>query len=244
MTKMARRTAVFLLALLLAAACGGEPAEKVSQPVGSDVPQNVLVNGSFEQGEGPWFSLSTTGWGQPFRVTTDTAHSGAASVLLEMDAGEDAAGTQVFGVVQEVAPHEFPETISGFYRVENWLRGTEKQYLQFVVIVFGAQNLPGGFPNHQIRYVLAGAGQPPLSLLNAKYVFLDTAEPRTGEWVHFERNLRDDFSQAWGAVPEGFSMIRVLFEVRYDDKQPGPGRVAADAFYDDLYMGPAEANSN
>jgi hypothetical protein len=244
MAQMARRAAVFLLALLLAAACGGEPAEKVSQPVGSDVPQNVLINGSFERGEEPWFSLSTAGWGQPFRVTTDMAHSGAASVLLEMDAGEDAVGTQVFGVVQEVAPHEFPETISGFYRVENWLRGTEKQYLQFVVIVFGAQNLPGGFPNHQIRYLLAGAQEPPFTLGNARFVLVDTAEPRTGEWVRFERNLRDDFSQAWGAVPEGFSMIRVLFEVRYDDKQPGPGRVAADAFYDDLYMGPAEANPN
>jgi len=41
--------------------------------------------------------------------------------------------------------------------------------------------------------------------------------------------------------PEGFSKIRVLFEVRFDDKEAG-APAAAEVYYDDLYMGPAFSN--
>ncbi len=40
-------------------------------------------------------------------------------------------------------------------------------------------------------------------------------------------------------MPENFENIRVLFEVRYDDKIVGEGPLAADVYYDDLYFGPA-----
>ena len=48
----------------------------------------------------------------------------------------------------------------------------------------------------------------------------------------------------WGAVPEGFDKMRVLFEVRYDEKQAGATPAEADVYYDDLYMGPASENPN
>jgi hypothetical protein len=75
-------------------------------------------------------------------------------------------------------------------------------------------------------------------------VFISKDEPVTGQWVYFERNIRDDFEQLWGAVPTSFETIRILFETRYDDKASGSGEAKADVFYDDLYVGPAEANPN
>jgi hypothetical protein len=149
----------------------------------------------------------------------------------------------VFGVVQEVSPDHFPEVLSGNYYVDDWTKGTPKQYLQFVVIVFGATNLPGGFVNHQIRYPLAGINAEPFAISNAKFRFVGTEEPTTGQWVHFERPIARDFEELWGAVPQGFEKIRVLFEVRYDDKTAG-GEGKADVYYDDLYLGPAAANSS
>jgi hypothetical protein len=236
------------VALVFVIGCGGEgssqPTATARQPgTGADVPENVFQNGSFELGEVPWISLSTEAWGTPFRLTDEVAHSGRYSALLEMRAPSEASGAKVFGVVQEVSPSQFPEIISGYYRVNSWQRGTEKQYLQFVVIVWGATNLPGGFANHQMRYPLGGISEPPFLLANARFVFLNTGEPRVGEWVYFERPIREDFRRFWNAVPEGFSSIRVLFEARYDDKQPG-SQLGADVVYDDLYVGPAATNPN
>lgn len=231
--------ALLLAVLAAVAACGGD-----SEPADSGVgaPPNEFLNPGFEEGEEPWFSLETPAWGAAFRTSEAVAHSGRRSAYLEMRAPPQVAGTSVYGVVQEVAPEEFPEVVSGYYRVENWTRGTPKQYLQFVVIAWGVDNLPGGFPNHQIRYPLAGIGEPPFTITNAKFVFIGTEEPVSGEWVYFERNLRRDFEEAWGAVPEGFDKIRFLFEVRYDEKEAGFGDVRADVYYDDLYVGPADGN--
>ncbi len=240
-----RRPLGLALALVFVAGCGGGPSQEGTlQPgAGADVPENVFQNGSFEDGEAPWTSLTTEAWGARFQLTDEVAHSGRYSALLEMRAPKDATGAKVFGVVQEVNPPQFPEMVSGYYRVNSWQRGTQKQYLQFVVVVFGSANLTSEFPNHQIRYLLAGISEPPFQISNANFVFLNTAEPRTGEWVYFEASLHKDFQEAWGAVPEGFSMIRVLFEVRYDDKLLDE-ELAADVVYDDLYMGPAAANPN
>lgn len=238
---------VFLLAaVILAGACGGaesQPAATPSRPdIDIDIAANLFVNPGFELGEQPWFSMSTQAWGSPFRVSDAVAHSGQHSALLEMSAASGATGDRVFGVVQEIIPGQFPELLSGYYWVEDWARGTEKQYLQFVVIVMGATGLPGNFPNYQIRYLLAGIDEPPFQISNARFVFVGKDEPVTGRWVYFERNLRDDFEELWGALPEMFLQIRILFEVRYDDKPAGSGEVKADVFYDDLYVGPAAAN--
>lgn len=257
MKLQATLSAMLTLALASATACGdaGAPAgTATSTPVAVATPgaaatptgpsgPNLFSNPSFEEGEEPWISLTTEAWGTPFRVSRDAAHSGGQSALLEMRATEE-RGTKVFGVVQEIQPEEFPELISGYYRVGEWTRGTDTQYVQFVVIAFGATNMPGGFPNHQLRYPLAGIGDAPFVISNARFVFVGTEEPLPDDWVYFERNIRQDFLDKWQAVPQGFSKIRVLFEVRYDGKDEGVTDVSADVFYDDLYLGPAEANPN
>lgn len=242
-----RHVLLLVGALLLSAACGGAGGQPVPSPPsgGAAVPENLFLNPDFEGDEQPWFSMTTEAWGPSFEVIGESAaHDGNRSALLEMRAGSEAAGAKIFGVVQEIMPDQFPEVVSGYYRVDDWTRGTEKQYMQFVVIVFEASNTPVTAPNHQIRYLLAGIDEPPFDITNARFVFVGTDEPVTGQWVYFERNIRDDFQELWGAVPEGFSKIRILFEVRYDDKTVGLGEVKADVFYDDLYVGPAAANPN
>ena len=265
-----------LALLALAVACGGEKAGGPTvaptamptvmstpfvTPVTTDcVPQaplegqaNVFHNPGFESGRQPWCSLHL-GEVPSFQVSQDYAHSGQSSAYLQMRVpAEEAGNAKVFYLVQEVTPKQLPELISGYYRVENWTKGTPKQYLQFVVILcrqgaagdcdLGATNLPGEY-NHQIRYLLAGISEEPFAIANAHFVFLSKDEPKQGEWVYFERNIKQDFQQLWGAVPEGFDKMRVLFEVRYDDKQAGPSPANADVYYDDLYMGPASENPN
>lgn len=225
---------LFAGALLLAAACDGGGGEG----------DNIFLNPSFEEGDEPWFSMTTEAWGPPFQLSDAAAHSGRQAALLKMEGGPQATGSKVFGVVQEVTPEEFPELLSGYYRVENWTRGTDKQYLQFAVIAIDVTNLQPPFPNHQLRYPLAGIAEEPFEISNAYFVFLGKDEPVTDQWVYFERNIRSDFEELWGAAPEGFSKIRILFEVRYDGKAADSGEVKADVFYDDLYVGPAAANPN
>lgn len=232
--------ALALLVVLAAVACGEKAAG-----TGADVPANLFENGSFESGEDPWISLTTEAWGTPFSVTSDRAHSGKQAAFLELRAKPEDVGARVFGVVQELGPtEEFPEVISGYYRVEGWVRGTPKQYLQFAVIAFADTNLPGrDYGNHQIRYLLAGVPEEPFDITNAKYVFLSREDPPTDQWVYFEVPVRQDFVEQWGDVPEGYEKLRLLFEVRYDEKRPG-AEAKADAFYDDLYIGPAQSNPN
>lgn len=203
---------------------------------------NLFNNPSFEEGGAPWFSLRTEAWGTPFSVSDRQAQSGARSALLELraDAGEQSPA-KVYGVVQEVAPEQFPEELSGYYYVERWEKGTPKQYLQFVVIVFGG-NVPEDAElatNYQIRYVLAGVDEPPLEIGNAKYVLVNTEAPQVGQWVPFKRNLREDFQRLWGQIPQGYERLRILFEVRWDERPPDADPSAADVFFDDLYLGPA-----
>lgn len=229
---------------LAGVACGGGEPQPAGTAAAGDTGANLFANPGFEEGEEPWFSMTTEAWGTPFRVSDAFAHGGRYSALLEMRAGSEASGARVFGVVQEITPRQFPELLSGYYRVEDWVRGTDKQYLQFVVIVIGADNLPGGFPNHQVRYPLAGIADRPFEITNAHFVFVGTDEPVTGRWVYFKRNIGADFEELWGATPQGFEGIRILFEVRYDDKQAGLSELGADVFYDDLYVGPAAGNPN
>jgi hypothetical protein len=231
----------------------GTPASDCVPQVPIEGQANIFHNPSFESGREPWCSLHL-GEVPAFQISQDYAHSGQSSAYLQMRVPAEEAGyAKVFYLVQEVVPQEFPDVISGYYRVENWSKGTPKQYLQFVVILcrqgqggdcaLGATNLPGDY-NHQIRYILAGISEPPFEITNAHFVFITTEEPKQGEWVYFERNIKQDFEQLWGAVPEGFDKMRVLFEVRYDNKEAGEVPANADVYYDDLYMGPASENPN
>lgn len=218
---------------MLAAACGGgEGGLAMVTPVPE---ANVFANPSFEEGRDPWFSLKPP----DFTLAQGTAHTGEHSALLELRASPEDEGAKVYYLVQEVTPSRFPDIISGYYRVDRWIRGTRFQYLQFVVIAIGADNMPGGYPNHQIRYILAGIDQPPFKIANGRFVFLNTKDPPLNQWVPFQVRVREDFLDLWGAVPRGYEKIRVLFEVRYDNKARGEGPGEADVYYDDLYFGPA-----
>ena len=208
---------------------------------------NLFGNPGFEEGEKYWFGLH-----EQTVQTGEVAHSGTSGAYLKMRDAADVTGAQVYYLVQEVDPAEFPELISGYYRVDNWKRGTEKQYLQFVVILFAPTNLnldkqgtplATPYPNYQTRYILSGITEEPFRIDNSFFKFLSSdVEPRQGEWVYFESNIKQDFEQ-WGAVPAGYSKMRFLFEVRFDDKEAG-APAEADVYYDDLYLGPADANPN
>lgn len=203
---------------------------------------NLFVNPGFEDGAEPWLSLTTRAWGEPFSVSREVAHAGIQSARLNLRARE-AAGARIVGVVQETKSETFPELLSGYYQVAKWVRGTGIQYIQFVVIVFDSENAPMRFPNHQIRYLLAGTDKQPFSIGNAKFIYVGTEEATPGGWVYFARNLREDFIDQWGDVPKRFSKIRVLFEVRYDKKQQGETDSSAVVYFDDLYLGSAGSSS-
>ena len=217
---------LWLVISLPAGACGGGGDDK------SDI-SNLLTNPGFEEGTDPWYSMETSGWGAPFDVSDSVAHSGAHSAHLALRPPPSPVQHQVYGAVQSLKPETFPEFLSGFYRVENWQKGTEYQYLQFVVIAI----LPEGQGNIQIRYLLAGTATDPFRIDNAKFVYMTKEEPKTGEWVYFERNIADDFQQLWGKVPENVQELRVFFEGRYDFDAPSTGNMSGDVYYDDLYVG-------
>jgi hypothetical protein len=110
--------------------------------------------------------------------------------------------------------------------------------------VIGAENRPlPDVSNHQIRYPLAGIEDDPFGIRNAKFVYIRTGEPTMDEWAYFQRNIKQDFIEQWGAVPEDFSSIRFFFEVRYDNKQ-AVNPTEAKVYYDDLYLGSARQNTN
>lgn len=194
---------------------------------------NLLRNGSFERGREPWFALESRDWAG-FSISGRYAVDGRFAAHLALRGRREDQGAKIFGLIQEVSPTRFPKKVSGYYRVENWQRGTEKQYIQCVVIVWGDSFSP--YTNIQIRYILAGTTEPPFEIANGRFVFLGGPDPPQGEWVRFERDVRADFLKYWGDVPEKFEKIRVLFEARYDQKKLGT-ELLADVYYDALYLG-------
>lgn len=203
--------------------------------------ENLLINGSFEAGREGWFSIESDIWGPPFQVTDTYAAEGTQSArIIASSADYPAKKVHICGVIQEVSPKEFPRRLRGRYRVNQWRKGAGDLYVQFVVIVFGSDKMPPGLErvtNHQVRYPLAGIDRPPFAIGNGRFVFITKAQPVTGQWVTFERDLHEDFGQQWGAVPTGFSKIRVLFEARWDNRRPGGSHHLADVCFDDLYLG-------
>jgi hypothetical protein len=226
-----KRYRVFVFSCLLLA--GALAASAGCGEDGGDASTNLLANPGFEEGGDPWYSMQTEGWGEPLEVSEEAAHSGTRSAHIALRPPPEPTQHRVFGAVQSLKPDAFPEFLSGFYRVENWRKDAPFQYLQFVVIVFPA----GGQGNTQIRYLLAGADAEPFEISNAKFVFIGKEEPRTGEWVYFERDVAQDFLELWGQVPQEIDELRIFFEARYDSPAPVSGEMNGDVYYDDLYLG-------
>lgn len=216
------------LALLIVGCSSGKES-------GGDAGANLLVNPGFEQGADPWHTMTGDAWSQTFDVA-DTAHSGVHSVHVQLTPPDQPLPNKVFGVTQDIT--QMPEYVSGYYRVENWQKATPAQYLQFVVIVFTTDPNTGQQTNVQIRYLLAGASEEPFRIDNAKFIFIDKSEPVTGQWVHFGRNVKQDFQSVWGYVPQNVTSVRVFFEARYDSPTAIQPQIGGDVYYDDLYAGP------
>ncbi len=227
---MFNRLFPLLVSLALLVACGGTDNSGASG--------NILRNGDFESGAEPWHTMDGPTWSADFEVTDEVVHGGSHSVHLQLVPPAAPAKNLVFGVAQDIPLTKLPEYVSGFYRVENWKKATDSQYLQFVVIVFTTDPKTNQTTNTQIRYLLAGAASEPFEIGNAKFVFIDKADPQPGTWVHFARNVRQDFLEQWGAVPENITSVRIFFETRFDAPTEIQPQMAGDIYYDDLYMGP------
>jgi hypothetical protein len=225
-----------LLVVLLLAGCGGGRSGVPSQTPGGES-GNLLQNPGFEQGVDPWHTMDTAGWSRDFDVNAGLAHSGAYSAHLKLVPPPEPSPNRVFGVVQDIDTSEVPEYVSGYYRVENWQKATPIQYLQCAVIVFVKDPVTGVTTNTQIRYLLAGAATEPFPIGNAKFIFINKSDPAIGQWVHFGRNVREDFQQAWGSVPKNVTSVRIFFETRYDSPTAIQPQMAGDVYYDDLYAG-------
>ena len=203
---------------------------------------NLLANPGFEDGREPWHVLDQPGW-QAFEVSDAVSHSGSHSLLLTLQSGADATGTHIAGAIQEVTPAEFPEFVSGFYRVDDWQPNATFQYLQFVAVVRGA-DFGDAFPLHEIRFPIAGIEHEPFTLSNAQFLFLNRDAPKIGEWTYFSYPISYAFQHKWGRVPETVESIEFFFEVRYDGKTAEQGVSAAQVYFDDLYVGPQIGNPN
>jgi hypothetical protein len=243
------------VALTTAAACGDddgdEPATDTPDPAQTSTPAatkidlepgvNALLNPGFENGEQSWASAGPN----KFTVTSDQALSGSAAAQLTMRATTDSPVSATYTVFQEFTPSEFPEVLSFNYLVNNWAKGTEKQYIEVAVIVYGGTEAfptcPGPeadeCPNYQIRYILGGVSQNPITVENSKYVFVSRDEPSQDEWIPITRDMKADFQNTWGAVPDKPEKIRILAEVRYDDREATDGPMEADVYFDDMFVG-------
>jgi hypothetical protein len=231
---------------------GWVPGTEFHAPPPIDVPNvppesgfNMLTNPGFEdaaQGStAPWWYFpDRPHWGG-FTISSAQTLTGRWAARLDLLVDEQHPPpdkAHIRGVIQDIRSPVFPTRISGNYYVERWEKGTIDQYMQFVVIAAGAAMSGGSVQNTQIRYLLAGIDHPPFGIANAKFFYVTKTEPEVGKWVHFERNLVQDFTELWGSVPETFQNVRVLFEVRYDNVDVNnPPRLHAVVYFDDLYLG-------
>lgn len=202
---------------------------------------DLLTNSSFEEGREPWFSLDQADkpyWNK-FIISEKVVHNGKRSAYLKLRSSNYDHKLRIVGAVQEFKSLDsFPKRLSGWYRIENWVQGTAKQYLQVVVTVEGAKNiqLPDKVPV-QLSYVLTGIKSKPTFFMNRKFDFTESKKLKENHWIYFNKDLHADFIKHWGVVPEPVDKIRVLFEARFDDRLPDEQQVYADVYYDDLYFG-------
>jgi len=194
--------------------------------------KNILKDPGFEENSSEWVYLHWSPVWESFTISTSQSRSGAQSAFLRLRGDETSQDSKIVGVVQDIYPDQMPRKLKGYYYVQNWVKGADLQYIQCAIMAF---DVPGyADAPLQIRYILSGIDSEPFYLDNAKYIFISGDQPSQAEWVCFERGLLDDFRHSWGFIPE-FSMMRVVFEVRYDGIPFTD--CAADIYFDDVYLG-------
>jgi len=203
---------------------------------------NRLANPGFENGDTPWIAPPEPD-SISFAVSDIDTRTGAGSGGLRVSAAPGETGSRVAGASQEILASDFPEVVSGYYRVDDWQPGGATVYLQFVVEVVGG-NFADSIGVHEVRFVIAGVQQEPLFLPRARYVLLDRAAPKVDRWTYFAYPVKKAFETRWGIAPAAWQRLRVSFELRYEDRATGFTDTLATAHYDDLYAGPQIDNPN
>lgn len=201
---------------------------------------NLLRNASFEDDtRAPWFDFADRNpgaWGA-MAIGASRQKEGNRAALLELDSEGVTGPVRVLGAVQEISGVACPAYVSGWYLVEDWERGCEKQYLQVVAIASGGQT-PPGVTNYQVARTLAGVPEAPIVMKNRRFEIDGPAEPVIGEWVFFEIDLAAMFLRQWQLTPSSDATLRLFFEVRYDGRSASDPRAHAWVWFDDLYAGP------
>ena len=211
----------FAASALLIAGCGAFE-ESAPPPVLTPPAGNLLVDPGFEFGGAGWTAASLF-------LDTELAHSGGRSAQLFVNGPPGS----VDAAMQSVVTADFPEFLSGFYRVDDWSDGGA--YLQFTVRAVGARQevLP------ELRFIIAGTGSEAAPSSPAPAVFLTRNGPATGEWTYFAYPLRKAFLDKFAALPAIWGSIEVSLELRSLS-----GAVRTTAYFDDMYLGTQIGNPN
>jgi len=207
---------------------------------GRDAPPNLLVNASFEQGREPWYDFQSPDkpfWGS-FEISDAHAFDGHRSLGLHLDSADFDTSVGIAGAAQDVAVGALPSRLSGRYRVDRWERGAPAQYIQVVLMVFGAENFQELRGSAQLALVLAGIDTPPFAIRNRVFAFAGPVEPESERWIAFDFDLHESFQRHWGKVPVGFGKVRLFLEARFDGRGGGGApRARAEVHFDALYLG-------
>lgn len=233
--------AASLLALAALVSCAPEAEPLV---LDWDSPGNLLENASFEEGREPWFNLARRDGNEvwaDFELSDEHARTGETSVSMRVRSKGYEASARVYGAVQSLGDVPFPSHIAGWYRIEEWKRGTQFQTVQVVVSIVGPQGF-GYDPEVpiQLAYVLDGAEEPPYVMHNRKFLLRGKTRVPRKRWKRFQLDFAADFQEAWGEPPKGWERIDVFFEGRFDNRTWKDRDVVADVYFDDLYVGTPE----
>jgi hypothetical protein len=263
--RIALPRSAWLTLSLIALACGEAATPEPPDQVAADRseataaqwrnPTPLLVGNQLRN---PGFESGTEGWGKigknksvPFEVVGEPVHSGngAAHLVVSWKAGKPGRPVSVLSTSQEISPPSFPDRIAGWYRVDRWEDTPDPGALQLQILVvaigdprtreiveLGEPDISPNIANFQLRYQLAGPTEAPDDGGNIKTRVIGKGPPELGSWLHFDLPVKSDFKQSWGSAPENFRYLRIMFAVRWDDKEEGAA-LHADVYYDDLFFG-------
>jgi hypothetical protein len=203
--------------------------------------ENLLRNGSFEEGREPWFDLTAPSkpYWSTFSISDEHSSQGRYSARLAIDSQSFRTSVGISGAIQDLTPEHLPRRLSGRIWVEDWKRGTSVQYVQVVV----AARKPSNFADFrdigiQSAVILAGVDQPPFEMSNRRFRIAGPVEPPLQQWIPFEIDLHELFGQLWSGVPEGFERFRLFLEARFDQfDHRNDEQAIAVVYFDDLYLG-------
>ncbi len=223
---------------------GTTSTSRPNQIFGRDVPPPVvstttplaqagtIANGDFEAGLDGWVSVPAPA--APAMADTQ-AHSGTGSALTPLRYPSEQEGGAASVLLQDLDLPQLPETLSGWYRVDDWARTDNVQFVSLAVAAIEPKRTPkAGTTNIQVHYLLGGAAKPPFRIDNAKFVFVTRTDPPVGSWTRFEIHPRADFTRAWGSAPTGMRFVRLILTNRIVTHAAGEPAGGADVRWDDL----------